>query len=351
MSRTFCIALTALFVCSLFVGAAPDAYAKKKGEKLPPMASDEEAEAALDTFKSEFKAKGLKGDDKLSQRDWAMSRLAKVQHRSVVDALAKVTKSSDETLRMLGVIYLGEMRAMPAYAGEKVLAAMNKNKKDEVFVISALQSLGSLKYLGGGKELSKFLKHRSFIIKKSAIIAVGETGDIRLLEDLLKIIGMETKNDLKGEKKDGGTSADGQQSGGGEEVVEEGYSWEGVDVTYDTGTAGDHDQRMAEAIGEAQLAANRAAAEAGANRSGGGATGGGGPSVAGGPSGGRGGSSRSTEELIPVVARALKKMTGEEFDGPGTIRKWIRANRKAILNNQQVMDKREKEQREAAKKK
>ena len=42
-----------------------------------------------------------------------------------------------------------------------------------------------------------------------------------------------------------------------EEVVEEGYSYEGVEVTYDTGTAGDGDQKMAEKIGKAKLAANK----------------------------------------------------------------------------------------------
>jgi HEAT repeat protein len=339
MSRTLPLLLLAL---ALALTATPawadgdgDAAAEAAGEvALPPLSSEEEVEAAIDTFKEEWKARGLRGDDRLSQRDYAMSRLASVQHPDVVDELFRVTRNRDPILRTLAVIYLGEQRALPAYAGERVVRALKRNDDDEVFVMSALQSIGNLRYLGGREVIADMLQHQDYAIKKAAIAAVGATGDLRLLKDILKILGINWTPGQDGSD----TSASG---GSQEEVVEEGYSWEGVDVTYDTGTAGTHDQEMAEKIGKEQLAANRAAAEAAARGGSGVGAGGGDTGVS---SGGRGGASRTTEELMPAILRTLHQLTGEKFDGPGTLYAWVRANDRALERNMRALDEQEREQ-------
>jgi hypothetical protein len=247
----------------------------------PALSTDEQAAAALAVFEEEFKAKGLKGDDRTSQRDFAMSKVVKVQHARVVEALAKVSRSGEPMLRTLGVLYLGEQRALPGTAGKEVLATLKANRKDTLLVLSALDSFGNLRYVGAGDTIRDLMRDQDFSVKKSAIIASGRTRDVRLLPDLLKLLGIDAKAD--------GTDGDGDGNDG-PVVTSEGYSWEGAEASVDTGTPGPGDQQAAEAAVEAQLRANEAAARASAGGGGGvGGGTGGGISIG----GGRGGSSRS----------------------------------------------------------
>ena len=299
------------------------------------IASDEEAAAALDKFKDEYRARGLKGEEKLSQRDWAMSELARLQHPDIVDAFAKISKASNRTLRILAVIYLGEQTELPGLAGPWILKAMKKGAKDPILVLSALQSLGNLRYLGATDQLGTYLQHRDFAIKKASIQAIGQIGELRLWKQVLKLAGVEVKS---GDDVD---SSNDQQSNK-EEVVEEGYSYEGVEVTYDTGTSGDGDQKMAEKIGKAKLAANKAAAQKGS-------TGGGGGGSVGSTATGKGGVARDPKELLPFVLRTLWLLTGERFQGSKDVAKWVRENRKTIYERIQVLNAMEKAQKEEAK--
>jgi hypothetical protein len=258
---------------------------------VPKVDDDAKATAAVATFKEAFKAKGLKGDERLAQRDWALSELVKVQHPLVVAELGEVARSNDEKLRLLAVIYLGDQKALPALAGEQVLTALKKHGGDTVLVLSALQSLASLKYLGGDELIAELVRSEDYVVKKAAIAAVGQVGDMRLIDDLLKLLGV----DPKGAPPSGGKE---DQKSGGKEVTE-GYSWDGAEAKVDHGHA-DNTQENAEAKAkaEAQIAANKAAAGAGAGKGGGGGGGGGGTGSATGP---RGGSSRSKDELKPYI--------------------------------------------------
>jgi len=316
---------------------APLAAAEEPNAREDAMiASDEEATEALDRFKTEFKARGLKGEEKLSQRDFAMSELARLQHPDIVAALAKVSKSSDKTLRILAVIYLGEQTELPGVAGPYILKALKKGAKDPILVLSALQSLGNLRYLGATDQLAGYLEHRDFAIKKASIQAIGQIGEMRLWKQVMRLAGVEVKtgDDASASADDGGSK---------EEVVEEGYSYDGVEVTYDTGTAGDGDQKMAEKIGKAKLAANKAAAQ-GSKGSGGG----GGGSV-GSTATGKGGVARDPKELLPFVLRTLWLLTGERFQNSKEVAEWVRENRDTIKDRVEVLDAMEKAQKEEAK--
>jgi hypothetical protein len=289
----------------------PKAADPKAAERVvPALASDEDAAAAVATFKEEFKAKGLKGAERTSQRDWAMSKLAKVQHATVVEALADVVRSSDARLRTLGVLWLAEQKALPGPAGRVTVAALEKNRKDFMFVFSALDTIGSLRYLGAGDALRDYMKGDIFVFKKAAIVAAGETRDIRLLPDLLRLLGVDSKGD------------DSSQA----VVTSEGASWDGAEASVDTGTPGDADQKAAEAAVAAQLAANEAGAGGGGGGGGpGGASGGGG-----GETRGKGGASRSIKELAPHVLGAVKKITGQNFATAQSIVKWLGENREWV---------------------
>jgi hypothetical protein len=329
------LALLSLLVAAPLARAedpAKDPKAAPAGPKLPLPATDAEAQVALATFKEEFRAKGLSGEDRLSQRDFAMERLAKVHHPAVVDALGGVTRNPDPILRTLAVIYLGKQRLHPGLAGGYVVAALKKTD-DRVLLMSGLQSIGRLRYLGGRDVIKSALAHQDYAVKKVAIATVGQTGDLRLLADLMRIVGVQLEK------------SDGNDSGGGQpEQTSEGYSWEGVEVNVDTGTAGDGDQKEAERQGKEQMAANQSAAAAAAGHGGGaGSVGAGGGGEGGG--GGGGGSSRSPKELLPGVLGALQQITGEKIRSPGALLKWVGANRPLIAEREKALDAAEKDQR------
>ncbi len=92
-SRLLALSLAALPVVAVRAHAEPPA-APAPAPAAKPLATDAEVEAALAKFKEDFKAKGLKGDDKLSQKDFALKELAKLQHLKVVDALASVFRDA-----------------------------------------------------------------------------------------------------------------------------------------------------------------------------------------------------------------------------------------------------------------
>lgn len=335
--HSFRVGLLAAILCVPFASAfnaqADEGPAPVKAKPKPvvvQLASDEEAAEALETFKVEFKARGLRKDDKLSQRDFALQELSKVMHADVVKELGKHTKSSNEIIRILAVIYLGDMYAFPGMAGKYVDQAIKRNKKDKVLLMSGLESLGQLHFLGARKTIISMLKHRDFAVKKCAIHAVGATGDLRLIYDMLKIIGLTLKP---------GSTGDGES--GGSEEAEEGYSWEGVEVTYDTGSPGTGDQEAAERIGKEKQAANEAAAHA---ANGGGTNPGGSDAGGGGQNTGRGGQARSTEELIRPIKEAMTRLTGQEFGNAGDIKGWMLVNAKGVARRMRHLNKQERKQ-------
>ncbi len=290
---------------------------------------DEEAKAALDRFDDDYRARGLKGDEKLSQRDFAMETLSAVQHPDVVKALARIARGRDHTLRVLAILYLGEQRALPGLAGEEIVHALKRRgMKDPILAMSALDSLGRLRYLGAKDVVVDYLNHNDFAVKKAAIQAIGRIGDARLWKEIVKLAGVSVK---QGE-------VDGDNNK--EVVVDEGYSYDGVEVTYDTGASGDSDQKMAEKIGKEKLAANKAAAMGG---HGGGGLGGGGGSAT------SGGVARDPKELLPAVLETLYYLTGERFGNSKELVEWLRNNREVLDEKIEVIEALAKAQEEDAK--
>ncbi len=338
MLRTLaCLFLVTLLAVAAFtpLAAAEKAPAVKKAEPKLTLATDEKAAKVLAVFADEWKAKGLKGDDKVSQRDYAMRKISKIHHPDVVHALGKASRNGDSDTRMLALIYLGDQKALPHLAGQHVLKALKKHKKDIVLQLTGLQTLGALKYLGARKEVRGLIKHKYFVVKKSAIAAVGRIGDKRMLADVLSALGVKLGED--------GKEPDKKESK--KETTEEGYSWEGAEATVDRGES-DNTQENADAKkqAEAQIAKNKAAAASGK----GGGAGGGAPGGLGGTSG-RGGSSRSTEELTPTILRTLKALTGEEFDKPSSIRTWVKVNKASLESDCKDLDAKEKAQKAVGK--
>jgi len=299
MSRAYPLLLSLLVIAVLgvpFLALSPAsgdqaADAKKKADPIPPRASDEEADEALKIFKVAFKARGKKGDMKIAEQDAAMRRLSKVQHPDVVDALVKVTKNRNVDLRTAAVLQLGRLRALPGYAGVAVMKAMDRNRKDPTFIMAGLESIGTLRYLGASGLLIGLLKHPEYAVQKNALVTMGVLKDPRFIEEIIKI--------MKALR------------------LESGASWDGVSVTHDTGTAGDGDQKAAEAAGKAAEAKNKKKGKRAA---------------------------RSQRDLGPVVLQTAKELTGEEFTGSIAARKWLKENRKQVDEAISEIKKLEKEQ-------
>jgi hypothetical protein len=264
----------------------------------PPLASDEEAQEALAQFKLAFKAKGLKGDEKIAEQDYAIRRLAEVQHEKVVDAIFKLTRHRNELIRTSAVLQLGVQRALPGYAGAAVVKAVRKNHTDHTFVMAGVETIGALGYLGAGDLLRELLKHHQYAVVKHSLVTMGELADSRFIEDIIKLM-----KKLK---------------------LEKGAKWDGVSVTYDTGAPGTHDQEMAEKIGKAKEAKNK----------------------------GKGrGAARSMRDLGPVVLQVAKELTGQEFTGSISARKWVNANREHVKGLHARDTQREKDQLKPGKRK
>lgn len=261
-------------------------------EARPPLVTDEEAAVALEAFHEAFKATGRKGEEKLAFQDHAIRTLAPVQHARVVEALAKLTRHRSEEVRTSAVLQLGNQRALPCVAGEAVVAAVKKNANDPTFLMAGIESIGALGFLGAGDLLRELATHHDYAVVKNALTAMGELQDSRFIEDVIKLM-----KQLK---------------------LESGASWDGVSVTYDTGTAGTHDQEMAEKIGKEQEAKN----------------------------GRRGASAaRSMRDLGPIVLQVAKQLTGQEFTGSIAARKWVDENAPLVKTLHARDEQREKDQR------
>ncbi len=271
------------------------ADAKKAEEKIPPLASDEEAAEALKIFKTEFKAKGLRGEEKVGAQAWALTTLAKVQHPKVVDALHKATKNRNADLRTGAVLALGSQRRIPGYAGKAVLDAMKRHSKDTTFVMASLEAIKKLRFLGAKPQLAALIKHHEYAVVKNALVTVAALKDARFIEEIVKL--------MKALK------------------LEKGASWDGVNVTYDTGTAGDHDQKMAEKLGKAAEAKNKKKGKR---------------------------SAKSMRDIGPVVLEVMFDLTGEQFSGGIEARKWLGKNKAEVDAQVKAVEKTAAEQAQQA---
>jgi hypothetical protein len=264
------------------------AVARAEEAPAPAPVSDEAAAQAIAVFEEAFKAKDAAPDDRTLHRILALRELGKAQHATVADRLFKETRHRDDDVRTEALLQLAGQRALPGTAGRFVLKAVERKADDEIFVMATLGCIGELGYLGARDLLRSLMKHKSYSVVKYALRTIGELKDVRMIEDLWQLL-----KELK---------------------IDKGASWDGVEVNYDTGTAGDHDQKMAEKIGKEKEAAN-----AGKGKRAG----------------------RTSRDLGPIALKAMKDLTGQEFTGSISAREWIDANAAEIAARQKALDQQE----------
>ncbi len=286
MKRLPLFLLALLLVPILWPAAAcaEEPAAEAPPQVLPPLAADDVAKAALKAFKADYRAKGYKGDEKTAMRDRAMRRLAEVQHPDVADALFKLTRDRNADIRTLAVMYLGELRALPGYAGRFVVKVMDKQTDDPVILMFAIEALANLNYRGALPKLRELLRHEDEGVRKVVILTVGDMQELRMFEDLLALA-----KELK---------------------IDQGWKTDGHEVRYDSGAAGDADQKMAEKIYKDRYGNARKGRSA----------------------------ARAMRDFRPVLLEAMKRLTGEEFFGREQAEAWAKENEVAIAATKKVLN-------------
>lgn len=267
--------LTAFLLAAPFPVSAEDL-----DPQLPPLAAAEELGEALARFEEDFKAKGLKGDDKLMQKDHAVLTLSGIPHPKVIDRLHDLARRDRAPeVRRMALTALGKQSTLAAYAGPKVVELLEDKRlaKDDDHVLACLQALGRLGYHPPVEALEATLRHKDYAVRKQTLALVGELKDVRHLEALLRELG----------------TLDAQ---------EKGESWDGAEAKVDTGTAGDGDQKAAEAKAKAEAARNKSAA------------------------GGKGKGGGTTRDMKDQLLASLAAMTGQDFVDQSDAGTWLEKN-------------------------
>lgn len=286
MASTFCgrsarslsvagVAFAALFA----LPARADDPAKPAPAPLPAVASNADAKAAITAFKASFKGSDI---DKKAQ---AVFDLAKVQHPTVVAEISKLLTNRNLDIKAVAAMALGDQRALPAAAGERIDASLEANATDAAFLCSAIDSIEALVHRGSLPFLIKLFKHPDPGVAKSAMSAVGGMKDVRALDTFLEMV-----KELK---------------------LDEGVKWEGGEVHVDTGAAGDTDQKAAEAAYAAKYGGNAAKGKA---------------------------AGRRMRDMKEVVLDVLKDLTGEQFRSGAAFREWIAAHKAELDAKKKALD-------------
>ena len=303
-TRALCLVLLpSLCATSTVVFSSRRGYAREvtgTDQVVAERASEEEAASRLAAFQAAFKAKGLKGEDVTYARIEALQHLAEIQHPDVVDVLVKHTRNRDPDVRTIALEQLGRQRAFPGYAGQAVLKAVEKHRRDETFVLVGMDCIARLGYLGASDWLVKCIKHADYGVAKRAVATAASLKDPRLtavLIDLLKKL-----------------------------RIEKGFKWDGYSASWGTGSRSDVSKAEADRIkreGDARAKAAKAKA--------------------------RKVRQRSTRDMGAHVLGALRTLTQMKFTGGAEARAWMKANKVQLEADVRAIQVRDEAQQASAK--
>jgi hypothetical protein len=267
--------------------AAPNPAAPKP---VPSPASSAEAKAAIGKFKEAFK-----GKDSVKKAA-AVDALGRVNHPDVVTELMRLVRHRDPEIRAAAFQNLGAQRAIPSVAGGALVATVDVKSTDWQHLTDVVDAVEQLQYRGSLPTLVKLLHHGDQSVVRWSLDAIGDLKDVRGLDAIL---------DLMKELK-----------------IDEGVKWEGGEVSVDTGTAGDGDQRAAEAAYAARYGNNAAKGKA---------------------------AGRKMRALGEILYLVLKDLTGESFHSGKAAREWVAAHAAELAARKKALDEEQKRQDEAGK--
>jgi len=186
-----------------------------KKDDRPPAASDEAAKQAIARFDMDFRTSDM------GKRMNALASLVRTRNDLVTDRLGKLLAHPEPEIRMAVVMVMADMKHNPEKAGEilRLMMASGKEKEDEV-MLNVMLSLGNLVHVKAIDDMGEvILKHGNVFVKIEGLKAYAKMKDRAALLPILDLW----------------------------LVNPQGYSWEGGEVTVDTGAPGTEDQEAAEA--------------------------------------------------------------------------------------------------------
>jgi hypothetical protein len=200
-------------VAAVLLAGAPAARAQDPARKAPPPASsDDAARAAIERFERDFASR----DEGMRMN--AIASLSHTKNDLVIKKLGTLLGHPNLEVRQAAAMVLDKQDTNPELAGEFLRKALLKEDESEVRINIAL-ALGRVNYAKAIPDMGEVLKKDGNVFVKIEILkAFGKMKDKNALLPILDLW----------------------------LVNPQGYSWEGGEVTVDTGAAGDADQKEAE---------------------------------------------------------------------------------------------------------
>lgn len=231
--------------------------------------SEETAKAALKEFDESFRSPDLE------EKQNAVYNLHDVPSDLVIKRLEKLMRNKRPEVRNVAALALGGQVHNPKRAGEVLLRAYAKEKKNDDVLASVLDAMRELKFLGYWPKLEPALKDPRTSVVIRTLDMLGSNEDWRTVPVLLDMFKVAMPKRIR---------------------------WSTGTVNVDTGTAGDADQKAAEAKFNAKYGAGGSKMKAKAKAK-----------------------ARAFEErnFDAQLRRCVKSITGETFDNAYDFEEWF----------------------------
>ena len=233
---------------------------------------DETAKAAIKEFDRNFKKLDIE------EKQNAIYNLHELRNDLVIKRLEKLLRNKHPEVRNVAALALGGQLHNPDYAGKVLLKAYDKEKKNDDVLASVLDGIREVKFLGYWPKLEPALKDKRTSVVIRTLDLLGDNQDWRSLPVLLEMYKVAMPKRIK---------------------------WSTGTVNVDTGTAGDADQKAAEAKFNAKYGVGGSKAKAKAKRK-----------------------AKAFEErnFDAQLRRCVKSITGETFDNAYDFEEWYVEN-------------------------
>ncbi len=245
--------------------AEPKDGAPKDGAKKDPrpVSSDEAAKQAIERFDRDFKSSDM------GKKMNALHSLSGTKNDLVAKKLGTLLSHPEAEIRMAAAMTLDSQYQNHAIGGEllRKFIASGKEDDDEV-LINACLTLGRIDYREAIPEMGELAqKNGNIFVKIEALKSFEKMKDVKALLPILDLW----------------------------LVNPQGYSWEGGEVKYDSGAAGDADQKEAERQYKAKYGNQRR----------------------------RGAPPTMLKTYIQAIVEAVAAITGEKLSSPTELMKWM----------------------------
>ncbi|MHC4548805.1 MAG: HEAT repeat domain-containing protein [Planctomycetota bacterium] len=234
--------------------------------------SPEDAKAALDDFEQAFKSRELEAKQN------AIYDLHDVPHDLVLKRLEKLLRHKSPAVRNVAALALGGQAHNVDKAGAALMRSYVKDFKQTEVLSSVLEGIAELRYLGYWPKVEPALKDERNSVIIRVLELLGTNQDWRAIHRLLEIYRI---------------------------VMPRRVTWKTGEVKVDTGTAGDADQKAAEAAFNKKYGRGGSKEKAKAQRK---------------------AKSFDLRNFAAQIRKCVKRITGQDFDNAMDFEDWYVEN-------------------------